>query len=138
MMPRSRPATNNQGLFQIGICGLGMFVLCAGLLTACGSSVGSSPQSSTAAKAACQQISAVLSNGPDPEADPVGYALAQIRPLGAISVHSDATLQAAIHHLASAYQTFYDDSGKGKSAKQAINAAAKSINDLCPGTGAGV
>ncbi len=32
-------------------------------------------------KQTCKQVEAVLSDGPDPEADPVGYAQAQILPL---------------------------------------------------------
>src|ERR1700728_2213452 len=51
----------------------------AALLSACGSS--GSPPDAAAAKSACQQVSAVLSDGPDPSADPVGYAEAQVVPL---------------------------------------------------------
>ena len=60
----------------------------ATLLTACGSS--GPAQSSAAVKSACQQVSAVLSDGPDPDADPVGYAEAQIQPLHQIHT-SDQT-----------------------------------------------
>jgi hypothetical protein len=115
---------------------LGTLALSAGLLEACGSSP-SHPAASPAAKSACQQVSAALSDGPDPDADPVGYALAQVRPLGAIKVSSDATLQRAIDRLAAAYQTFSDDNGT-KAAKQSVKTASKTVNDLCPGAGAGI
>jgi len=115
---------------------LGTLALSAGLLAACGSSP-SHPTASPAAKSACQQVSAALADGPDPDADPVGYALAQVRPLGALKVSSDVTLQQAIDRLASAYQTFYDDNGT-KAAEQTVNTASKTVNDLCPGAGAGI
>ncbi len=47
------------------------------LLAACGA-----PASDAAAvKRACSQVGAVLADGPDPDADPAGYAEAQILPL---------------------------------------------------------
>jgi hypothetical protein len=114
---------------------VGALALCAGLLAACGSS--SNASSSPAAKSACQQVGAALSDGPDPDSDPVGYALAQVRPLKAITVSSDSTLQHAIDRLSAAYQTFYNDNGT-KAAKSSVNAASKTINSLCPGAGAGI
>jgi hypothetical protein len=44
----------------------------------------------------CENLSGIFSNGPDPDADPVGYALSQIKPLGDVhtsdhAVHSDLT-----------------------------------------------
>ena len=42
----------------------------------------------------------MLSDGPDPDSDPVGYAEAQILPLGQIHT-SDAQLRTAIGKLAS-------------------------------------
>ncbi len=79
----------------------------------------------------CQQISGVLSNGPDPEADPVGYALAQILPLR--QIHSpDSALQQAVDALASAYQTFYRDDGT-PDAKRDVGSAGAKVNAICPG-----
>src|ERR1700735_4274208 len=80
---------------------------CALLLTACGSS-GSS--SATAAKTACQQVSAALSDGPDPGTDPVGYAQAQVLPLQQIHT-SDQSLQEAVGALAEAYPQFSSRNG---------------------------
>ena len=55
--------------------------LCAGSLAACGSSPAAGHTSRPAAQTACLQLSEILSNGPDPDADPVGYAEAQTLPL---------------------------------------------------------
>ena len=74
-------------------------VLCAGLLAACGSS--QSPHS--ALPSTCQQVGAVLSDGPDSGVDPIGYAQAQVLPLHQVHT-SDTSLRSAIDNLASAYQ----------------------------------
>jgi len=108
------------------------------LLGACSSAASSSgpaagaTASTTAVRTACTQVSAVLSDGPDPDSDPVGYAEAQILPLGQIHT-SDAQLRAAIGKLASAYRTFFDSNGTSSSAKLAVAAASKRINSFCPG-----
>jgi hypothetical protein len=111
------------------------------LLGACASSASSSgtassgtsrPASTAAVRATCSQVSAVLSDGPDPDADPVGYAEAQILPLGQIRT-SDSQLHAAIGKLASAYQAFFDSNGSSSSAKLAVASASKRINSFCPG-----
>jgi hypothetical protein len=81
--------------------------------------------------ATCQQVSAVLSDGPDPDADPVGYAEAQVSPLRQISTQ-DTTLRDAIGKLADAYQVFYTNSGN-KAAKEAVTVASSAINKICPG-----
>jgi hypothetical protein len=87
-------------------------------------------------QATCQRVSAVLSDGPDSGADPVGYALAQVLPLRQITKTSDAQLQQAIDNLASAYQTFAQDNGAGRAVTHALDHAADRINTLCPGAGA--
>lgn len=116
--------------------GFGIVALSSGLLAACGSSTGSSLPAGPAAKATCQRVGAVLSDGPDPGADPVGYAFAQILPLRQITKTSDAPLQRAIDNLASAYQWFTKENGAGGTVKQAVTKAATRINTLCPGAGA--
>ena len=45
----------------------------------------------TTAQQACEQVGDVLADGPDPDADPVGHAEAQILPLRQIHI-PDATL----------------------------------------------
>jgi hypothetical protein len=74
----------------------------------------------------------VLSDGPDPDSDPVGYAEAQVIPLRQIHT-SDSALQSAIDNLASAYAQFYETKGSAASAK-AVTAASSQVNAICPGT----
>jgi hypothetical protein len=103
-------------------------------VAACGSSSGAKPPSSSetaSIAAACQRVAAVLTDGPDPGADPVGYALAQIKPLQAIQT-SDASLRGAIVGLASAYQRFYDDNGTKAAAAVVISAGSR-VDKFCPG-----
>jgi hypothetical protein len=109
------------------------------LTCACTSSSSSSSSSSAAAQASasavltsCQQVSAVLSDGPDPDADPVGYAEAQILPLRHISV-TNSDLHVAIDQLAGAYQEFFASNGKSSNAKEAVAVASKKLNSICPG-----
>jgi hypothetical protein len=109
----------------------------ASLLAACGSSpsasVPSKPAQPSAAaiSAACQQIAAALSDGPDPSADPVGYAEAQILPLRQIKT-ADLALHKAIDELASAYQTeFKTNAAKGSTT--AVSKADRAVDAICPG-----
>jgi hypothetical protein len=104
------------------------------LACACGSSSSSSAAhaSTAAVQSSCQQVSAVLSDGPDPDADPVGYAEAQILPLRGLSV-SDQALRTAITQLADAYQEFFDSNGKSSSAKEAVTVASNKLDSICPG-----
>jgi hypothetical protein len=104
----------------------------AALLSACGS--GASPAAASAAtvQATCSQVSSVLSDGPDPGADPVGYAQAQVLPLGQIRT-PDATLRAAISGLASAYKEYYASNGASHAASAAVAAASKRLDAICPG-----
>ena len=105
----------------------------AALLGACSSAAATSAaRSPAAATTACRQVSAALSDGPDPDADPVGYAEAQILPLGQIRT-SDSQLRAAITRLARAYRALYASNGASGSAKAAVASASKRINAFCPG-----
>ena len=113
----------------LGLAALGL----AALLAACTSQAPASrPVSATAVHATCTKVSAVLSDGPDPDADPVGYAEAQILPLGQIRT-SDAQIRVAISQLAAAYREFFASNGSSSAAKLAVAAASKRINSLCPG-----
>ncbi len=103
-------------------------------LCACSSSGNAAPAEASAKT--CQQVGAVLSDGPDPTQDPVGYAEAQILPLRQVHT-SDPQLRAAISKLASAYAAFFANNGKSESATSAVLAAAAHMNKLCPGAGAG-
>lgn len=84
----------------------------------------------SAPAASCQAVTAALANGPDPDADPVGYAEAQVLPLQNIDT-SDAGLHTAILQLSSAYQSFYKDNGSASS-KKLVGAAEKNVDHYCP------
>jgi hypothetical protein len=73
----------------------------------------------------------VLSDGPDPDADPVGYAEAQFGPLRQIHTQ-DTALRDAIGQLAAAYQEFFSTNGTN-TAKEAVAVASSKINSICPG-----
>lgn len=104
-------------------------LLASALLDACGSS---SPTASSAElKRTCKQVEAVLSDGPEPAADPVGYAQAQILPLRQVHT-SDRELREAIRRLAAAYQAFSSSNG-ASSTKGTVTAARKTVEGLCPG-----
>jgi hypothetical protein len=97
------------------------------LLAACGSSA----SSKVAVKQSCQQVAAVLSDGPDPTADPVGYAEAQVLPLRRLRT-SQKQLQRTIVKLASAYQAFSSTNGS-RATRATVTATARAIAAICPG-----
>lgn len=118
-------------LLRIGAVAISMASI--GTLTACGSSGPSAAQS--ASSTTCQQVSAVLSDGPDPGDDPVGYAEAQIGPLRHIHT-TDRSLQRALYRLDTAYSLFFSHDGNA-TARATVSRAATSVDALCPGAGAG-
>jgi hypothetical protein len=99
-------------------------------LGACGSS--SSTASSAEVKETCKQIEAVLSDGPEPAADSVGYAQAQILPLREIRT-SDKKLHEAIYELAAAYQAFSAEDRIQRAASSAVATAVHRVDAICPG-----
>jgi hypothetical protein len=129
--PRDPAAARFRGAAALALALLGL----SALLGACSSGAqapASAATSPAAVHAACAQVSAVLSDGPDPDADPVGYAEAQILPLSQIRT-SDAQLRTAISKLASAYRAFFTSDGGSAAAKLAVATASKQINSFCPG-----
>jgi hypothetical protein len=132
--PSDQGVARNRRLRVVAPTALGLAALgLAALLGACTSQAPASrPVSTAAVHATCSKVSAVLSDGPDPDADPVGYAEAQILPLGQIHT-ADAQLRAAISKLAGAYRALYASNGSSGAAKLAVAAASKRINSLCPG-----
>jgi hypothetical protein len=127
--PRDQGVIQIRRLMVLAPTALGL----AALLGACTSQApASKPVSAAVVRATCTQVSAVLSDGPDPDSDPVGYAEAQILPLGQIRT-TDAQLRAAIGKLDSAYRTFFDSNGSSSAAKLAVATASKRINTFCPG-----
>jgi hypothetical protein len=77
-------------------------------------------------------VANVLSDGPDPDADPVGYAQAQVLPLRQLSI-SDASLHRAVVTLASASETFTTSSSSTRAASAAaVTKAENEVNKICP------
>ena len=115
------------------LAGYTALLLAVLLVTACSSSASSSAAASaTAIAATCEQVSSVLSDGPDPDADPVGFAEAHILLLRQIST-PDQSLRGALSQLADANQSFAASNGKSANAKEAVAVADKKINSVCPG-----
>jgi hypothetical protein len=93
------------------------------------------PAASAGTSKTCAQVRAVLSDGPDPDQDRVGYAETQILPLRKVHAATPA-LRSAITELADAYDRFFASGGKSPAATRAVAAAAAHMNKLCPGAGA--
>jgi hypothetical protein len=111
---------------------LALSLLVALPVTACGSSAPSSASlTGTARQQDCTAVSDVLSNGPDPDADPVGYAEAQVLPLRQLTL-SDPALRPAVHTLAAAYQALSASHGAPADAVK-VSAAEHAVNAICPG-----
>lgn len=106
-------------------------VMLALLLAACGSSSKPKLTSAQVTRQACKRVEAALSDGPEPEADPVGHAQAQILPLSEIHT-TNPRLASAIETLDTAYRQFSATKG-GAPAKAAVESATKKIEALCPG-----
>jgi hypothetical protein len=101
-------------------------------LSACGSSSPASSSSLSAKQQGCTAVSDVLSDGPDPDADPVGYAEAQVLPLDQLKL-ADATLSQAVHGLDAAYKAFSATNGaKGTAAAINVSTAQTALNAICP------
>ena len=94
-------------------------------------SCSSSDSSATAVAASCQKVVGVLSNGPDPDADPVGYAEAQYHPLAALHLR-DTTVNTDAHRLGRAFHAVFTSNGSAVSAT-ALAKAEKVIDRVCPG-----
>ena len=127
--------TNRKTAYPGRLAGRVPLILMVVLVCACSSSAHSTATASastTAIENACEQVSAVLSDGPDPDADPVGYAEAQILPLRQIRVSNQA-LRGVISQLADAYQKFFASNGKSSNAKEDVAVASKKLNSICPG-----
>jgi hypothetical protein len=123
--PAPRPVRRRAPVLALALApGLALALL----LSACS---GSAP-ATTATKKTCQQVGAVLAEGPDPDTDPAGYAEAQILPLSQIHA-SDQQLRSAIGQLDTAYRQLFASKGASSAAAQAVVAATKKINAICRG-----
>jgi hypothetical protein len=102
------------------------------LLAGCGSSSsGGSASAIVPIPSICTQISGVLGSGPDPDADPIGYAEAQIGPLAAVHT-TKSSLQQAITALDAAFKQEFADHASSPS-KAAVRKAQRQVNTYCPG-----
>jgi hypothetical protein len=131
MRPADHRAGGRHGRRAAGL-GIALVALAVPILTACGSGPARSAASGVSVSATCTALSAALSDGPDPDADPVGYAEAQIKPLRAIHA-SEQKLRAAIGDLAVAYARVFATNGESAAASKAVTAAAAKVNAICPG-----
>jgi hypothetical protein len=80
----------------------------------------------------CQLLNDVFSDGPDPDADPVGYALSQILPLRNLE-SSDSALMATVSKLESDDEDLVKANGADSLAAAAIKKDDKAIDSACPG-----
>jgi hypothetical protein len=80
----------------------------------------------------CQQLEGIFADGPDADADPVGYALSQILPLQDVQT-ADASVMTAVTDLAAADQALVHANGNDKAATAAIKHADAALDRACPG-----
>jgi hypothetical protein len=110
-------------------------VLLALAVAACGSSSSNSTDTAVVGSAAtqnCTSIADVLSDGPDPDADPVGYAQAQVLPLRQLSI-ANARLHRDVLALADAFEAFSTGSDPGGTAAALkVADAENAVNTICP------
>ena len=115
---------------RVGLTSLGLAVP---LLAACSSgSAGGGSSQAQAPTASCQKVLAPLADGPDPDADPVGYALSQIAPLGQIHT-SDYALARQLSDLVAADHTLVNTNGSDRAAAKSIAQDDEGLNKVCPG-----
>jgi hypothetical protein len=114
---------------------LGLALAATPVLAACsaGSAAHLASPPPPAVSAACSEVAAALSDGPDPNTDPIGYAEAQIKPLRAIST-SDSELRTAINSLAMAYARVFGSNGRNSAAARAVATESRKVNAICPGS----
>jgi hypothetical protein len=130
----AKPARALAGVLAPGLITLGLLAP----LAACSSSSSSPAAAATAVLGSavqqqCTTVGDVLANGPDPDADSVGYAEAQVLPLHQLKL-ADAALQKAVQTLATAYQAYSTSAGAANTtAALAVSKAEAAVNAICPG-----
>jgi hypothetical protein len=113
-------------------------VAAATALAACSSSSSAPAASASASQAAataqdCTDVTDVLADGPDPDADSVGYAEAQVLPLQQLKIGNPA-IQSAVTRLDAAYKAFSSDTGSAQTQDAIkVSSAEATLNALCPG-----
>jgi hypothetical protein len=114
---------------------LGLSALAATAVAACSPSSAASATAlyGTALHQQCTAVADVLSDGPDPDADPVGYAQAQVLPLRQLTI-SDTALSKAVTALTAAYRAYAATTGQANTtAALAASRAEAAVNAICPG-----
>ncbi len=123
--------TNEVGRIETAVCCA--LVLSVSLLSACGTSTPTSVDPTQATQSTCQRVNAALSDGPDPRADPVGYALSQVAPLRNVAqTASDPALRQAIDRLVTDFGAQYRDGGTDSSVDKPVTSALAQVQSLCP------
>jgi hypothetical protein len=89
-----------------------------------------SASTSSSLTTSCRSVTNVLSEGPTPSVDFVGYAEAQILPLRKLKI-TDTSLKKAVSGLDKAYEKVYATNGS-KASTKASAAAFKSVKRICP------
>jgi len=119
---------------QLGL--LALAGLAAATVAACSSAQATSSGTALYGSARSQQCTAVadvLSDGPDPTADPAGYAEAQVLPLHQLRL-TITPLRTAVTRLAGAYQAYAASTGAaGTAAALQVSRAEAAVNAICPG-----
>jgi hypothetical protein len=100
------------------------------LLAGCGTATVPSSALSASSARTCGEVTAILSDGPDPGADPVGYAEAQVLPLRAVRT-PDARLGADVRALASSYELEFRTDGRAGA--RSVAHSFRRVERLCPG-----
>ena len=105
-------------------------------VSGCGSNSHSAALLGSKVQQDCTTVSDVLADGPDPDADKVGYAQAQVLPLEQLRV-SEPDLQVAVKNLAAAYKAYSSSTGTAQDqAAVRISKAETAVNAICPGAAA--
>ena len=116
---------------------LALAAVTAATAAACGSSSSTTAAPASTASALSQDCTAVsdtLADGPDPTADSVGYAQAQILPLKQLTL-ADAKVKSAVTRLDAAFTAFVAATGSSAQTQAAVQvtSAENAVNALCPG-----
>jgi hypothetical protein len=81
----------------------------------------------------CTAVTDVLADGPDPDADPIGYAEAQVLPLEQLKI-SDPALRIAVKNLSASFGVYSSATGAAQHEDAALVTKAEgAINAVCPG-----
>jgi hypothetical protein len=89
------------------------------------------PNADGTSSSTCHKVAATLAEGPNPVANPLGYAKAQVRPLEGIAT-SNAGLRDAIEQLSAAYERYFSHGG-ARFAQREVRDATMSLHQYCPG-----